>query len=154
MVFNPMDLTGRVVLVTGASSGLGRATAVLLSRLGARVLLLGRNLDRLEETRREMAGDGHVLVSFDLNESAAIPELLAKQATTFGSLAGIVHSAGVAQTKPLRVCSAADFEGLYRLNVVAAAQLLRGATRRGVTAPEGCSVVVVGSVMSVVADTA
>jgi len=148
-----MDMTGRAVLVTGASSGLGQATAVLLSRLGARVLLLGRNVDRLEKTRCEMAGEGHALVSFDLNESAAIPDLLGKQASEFGSFAGIVHSAGVTQTKPLRVCSAVDFEGLYRINVVAAAQLLRGATRRGVTAPEGCSAVVVGSVMSVVADT-
>jgi NAD(P)-dependent dehydrogenase (short-subunit alcohol dehydrogenase family) len=153
MVYNPMDLTGRAVLVTGASSGLGRATAVLLSRLGARVLLLGRNLERLQETRREMAGNGHALLSFDLNESAAIPDLLAKQASAFGAFAGVVHSAGAAQTKPLRVCSAADFEGLYRVNVVAAAQLLRGVTRRGVTAPQGCSVVVIGSVMSVVADT-
>jgi NAD(P)-dependent dehydrogenase (short-subunit alcohol dehydrogenase family) len=150
MTYNPMDLTGRAVLVTGASSGLGRATAILVSRLGGRVLLVARNSDRLAETLQSMEGDGHALLSFDLNDTEAIPKLVAEQAATFGPFAGLVHAAGVVLLKPLRMCRSEDYESIYRINVVAAAQLLRGLTmRRGVIAANGCSAVIVGSVMSV-----
>lgn len=148
---NPLDLTGRSVLVTGASSGLGRATAILMSRLGARVLLLGRSVQRLQETLDRLEGAGHQLVSFDLENVEGIPDLLADQATRFASFSGLVHSAGALTTKPLYLCRPEDYESLYRLHVVAAAQFLRGLTRRGVASPEGCSAVLVGSVMSCVA---
>ena len=154
MACNPMDLAGRTILVTGASSGLGRATAILVSRLGGRVLLVARNAERLAETHRLLEGDGHAVLAFDLNDTEKIPEMVAEQAAKMGPLAGVVHSAGVAVLKPLRMCRTADYESLYRINVVAAAQLLRGLTaKRGIVAPEGCSVVVVGSVMSILGST-
>ena len=81
-----MDLTGRAILVTGASSGLGRETAILASRLGARVLLLGRDRQRLRQTFESLEGQGHDSVSFDLNETDKIPELLAAQAIAFAVL--------------------------------------------------------------------
>jgi len=58
-MINPMDVTGRAFVVTGASSGIGRATAILLSRLGAKVVLVARNEDRLKETVGLMEGEGH-----------------------------------------------------------------------------------------------
>jgi len=150
MTYNPMDLTGRAILVTGASSGLGRATAILVSRLGGRVLLVARNVERLEETYHSLEGDGHSLLSVDLGETEMIPQMIADQAEKFGPFAGAVHAAGIALLKPLRVCRTADFESSYRINVVAGAQLLRGLTaRRGVIAAAGCSVVIIGSVMSI-----
>ena len=63
---NPMDMTGRWVLVTGASSGIGQATAILLAELGCRVILVARSEERLQATRDLMAGDGHVIKAFDL----------------------------------------------------------------------------------------
>jgi NAD(P)-dependent dehydrogenase (short-subunit alcohol dehydrogenase family) len=149
-MYNPMDLTGRRVLVTGASSGLGRATAILVSRLGGRVLLVARNAERLDETCRSLEGDGHAVLSFDLNETDKIPGMVAEQAAKCGPLDGVVHAAGIVPLKPLRVCRTADYERVYRINVIAGAQLLVGLTKRGVTASGGCSAVIVGSVMSVV----
>lgn len=147
---NPMDLTGRAVLVTGASSGLGRTTAILVSRLGGRVLLVARNVERLEETQRCLQGDGHAMLNFDLSETDHISEMVAEQAAKFGPFAGVVHAAGLVLLKPLRVCRPSDYESLYRINVVAAAQLLRGLTvQRDLVSTEGCSVVIVGSVMSI-----
>lgn len=55
-MINPMDLTGKRILITGASSGIGRETAVLVSQLGAEVVLLGRNEERLQETRDKLSG--------------------------------------------------------------------------------------------------
>lgn len=70
---NPMDLSGRVVLVTGASSGIGRDTAVLLSELGAQLVLTGRDPGRLNNTFSELAGKGHTIEPFDLRTAEQIP---------------------------------------------------------------------------------
>jgi len=56
---NPMDLTGRRILVTGASGGIGRAIAVTLSQLGARIVAAARNPERLAETLSRLEGEGH-----------------------------------------------------------------------------------------------
>ena len=63
---NPLDLTGRVILVTGASSGIGLATSVLLSQLGARIVLVARNKDRLAAALPQLEGTNHQAESFDL----------------------------------------------------------------------------------------
>ena len=67
-MINPMDLTGKRILITGASSGIGRETAVLVSQLGAEVVLLGRNEERLQETRDKLSGKGHVVIPLELRE--------------------------------------------------------------------------------------
>ena len=66
-MYNPLDLTGRTILVTGASSGIGRACAVMCARLGAKVVLMARNRQRLEETCSRMEGTGHCIVAGDFN---------------------------------------------------------------------------------------
>jgi NAD(P)-dependent dehydrogenase (short-subunit alcohol dehydrogenase family) len=146
MTCNPMDLTGANVLVTGASSGLGRATAILLSQLGARILLIGRNTERLDETHNSLEGDGHQSLPFDLNDVGLIPAMLTEQASSFGQFEGLVHAAGVLSTRPLRITGPELFEETYQINVVAAGQLIRGMTKRAVVSDKGCSVVLVGSV--------
>ena len=65
-MINPMELTGKRIMVTGASSGIGRETAILLSQLGAQVVLLGRDEKRLAETEEKMSGEGHVTISLEL----------------------------------------------------------------------------------------
>lgn len=63
--YNPFSLENKTILVTGASSGIGRATAREASRLGARVILAGRNRERLEETMAMLSGEGHGMVTGD-----------------------------------------------------------------------------------------
>jgi len=149
MALNPMDLTGRCVLITGASSGLGRATAILMSRLGARLLLLGRNVERLRQTLAALEGEGHGVLEFDLNNVDGIVPMLTEQAAKFSPLSGLVHAAGITQTRPLQVCRPEDYESIYRVNVVAASQLLRGLTKPRIVLPTGCSAVIIGSDMSI-----
>ena len=67
-MINPMELTGKRILVTGASSGIGRETAILISNLGAQVVLLGRDEQRLTETKEKLSGEGHVAISLELRE--------------------------------------------------------------------------------------
>ena len=65
-MFNPFSLEGKTILVTGASSGIGRQCAIDCSKMGAQVILVARNEERLAETLAQMDGEGHLSVAFDL----------------------------------------------------------------------------------------
>ncbi len=90
-MYNPFSLEGKTILVTGASSGIGKATAIECSKQGASVILLGRNLERLTQAKEECEGTQHSVIQFDLSDIDAISKLL----EMIPVLDGIVHSAGV-----------------------------------------------------------
>ena len=146
---NPLDMRGRTVLVTGASSGIGRETAILLSELDARVVLVARNRERLEETLGRMSGEGHRIEPFDLNETDAIPDWIKRITTETGPLGGLVHSAGVVTTIPVQAASTARIESLMRTNVTSAIMLVK-AFRRSGCALRGSGIVLLSSIMGIV----
>lgn len=74
--FNPFTLEGKSILVTGASSGIGRATAIVCSKMGASLLITGRNEQRLNETFNELKGENHHSIIADLSTSEGRRQLL------------------------------------------------------------------------------
>lgn len=88
---NQFSLEGKTILVTGASSGIGRAVAIECSKVGAKVILLGRNGERLLQTKEECEGSDHSIIQFDLSDIDNINGLI----KMLPDLDGIVHSAGV-----------------------------------------------------------
>ena len=90
-MYNPFSLEGKTILVTGASSGIGKATAIECSKAGAKVMLLGRNIDRLNETLSNCNGEGHTFIQCDLGELNSLPEKL----NDLQELDGVVHNAGI-----------------------------------------------------------
>lgn len=147
MSTHPLDLTGRAYLITGASAGLGRAIAEYVARLGARTILVARDQARLEEVRAGLAGAGHVTAAFDLFATEEIPAWMRDLAKAHGPLDGLVHSAGMLTTAPLRMLTAKDWERSFALNVSAAAALTKGFRQPNVRAAGGGSVVFLSSVM-------
>lgn len=144
-MINPLDLTGQTILVTGASSGIGRETARLISQLGGHVVLVGRNEERLAETLRSLDGEGHRAELLDLSSTDEIPRWLKKISASSGPLHGLVHSAGIHKLRPLRVLSSHILEDVMRINVGAAIGLAKGFLQKGVCAPSG-SIVFLSSV--------
>jgi NAD(P)-dependent dehydrogenase (short-subunit alcohol dehydrogenase family) len=138
-------LTGQTILVTGASSGIGRETARLISQLGARVVLVARNEERLAETLRSLDGDGHMVEPFDISSADEIPRWLKRISTSSGPLHGLVHSAGIHKLRPLRVLAAKTVEDVMRVNVGAAIGLAKGFCQKSVCASGG-SIVFLSSV--------
>jgi len=124
-MFNPFSLAGRRVLVTGASSGIGRDCALLLGGLGAHVILTARDEDRLSETLAQMPGSGHVVERFDLNQGDAVLDWLRELVGRSGKLDGLVHCAGVQGFHALRTITTATMTKMFQTNVVGAAMLVR-----------------------------
>lgn len=149
MSANRWDLSGRIFLVTGASSGIGLATAVLLSQLGATLVLLGRNRERLEAVLPQLSGTGHRLETYDLDISENLPALLKTLAAETSPLSGLVHCAGAQVVRPLRVLMSNEIDRLLRLNVNASLMLAKALRQKGVHTAQ-TSLVFVSSVMGLV----
>lgn len=96
--YNPFSLEGKIIMVTGASSGIGRGIAVTCSKMGATLIINGRNKNRLQETLMQLEGEGHVVVSGDLTDSTTLIEMLEK----IPKLDGVVHCAGIGQRIPCK----------------------------------------------------
>jgi NAD(P)-dependent dehydrogenase (short-subunit alcohol dehydrogenase family) len=148
-MINPMDLKDRTILVTGASSGIGRETAILLSQLGARLILVGRNLEQLSNTLASLEGTAHKVYAFDLSNVDEIPRWMKDVTSTSCPLHGLVHSAGLQFTRPLRIMTSESIEELMRVNVTAAIFLAKAFRQKGVSADSG-SIVYLSSVMGLV----
>jgi NAD(P)-dependent dehydrogenase (short-subunit alcohol dehydrogenase family) len=146
---NPLQMESKTVLVTGASSGIGRSTAILLSQLGARVVLVGRNQDRLQETLSAMAGTGHQQALFDLERVEEILPWLNHLVETSGPLDGLVCAAGISSLRPLRALDIAHFDKVMKINCHSVVALTTAFCRKRVRQPEA-SVVLVASVAGLV----
>jgi len=148
-LINPWNLTGRKILVTGASSGIGRATSVLLSDLGASVVLVARNREQLRHTVSLMSGDSHRIEVRDLFDVESIPSWLGAVTQEAGPLHGLVHCAGIHSIRPLRFLGVDQIDQSLRLNVTAAIQLAKGFRQKNVFAAPA-SVVLLSSVLGLV----
>jgi NAD(P)-dependent dehydrogenase (short-subunit alcohol dehydrogenase family) len=145
---NPLNLAGRTLLVTGASSGIGRDTAVLLSELGARVVITARRVDALDVTRQRMADGNHAAEAFDLAGLDEIPAWVSALAARYGPFSGLVHAAGIRKTVALRATSLATLEQTFSVNVHTAVMLAKGLRQKGCCA-RGASLVFLSSVSAV-----
>ena len=142
-MYNPLDLTGKRILVTGASAGIGRACAVMVSKLGAHVILVARRKDVLDETFGMMEGRDHQILPFDLSALEKMEELF-QQATKDGSLYGLVHAAGLISAGPVHMLSPENIFRIMNLNYCSFVMLMKYFSKRKYCM--GGSVVVVSSV--------
>ncbi len=112
-MYNPFSLDGKTCFVTGASSGLGSGTAIECAKMGAQIVLSGRNEQRLQETLASLEGEGHVVVSGDLNEEDVRQDIVSKMPV----INGIVHCAGISQIKMAKFMDSTSLESIFQTNV-------------------------------------
>jgi len=141
MTYNPFTLQGRSILITGASSGIGRSTAIECSRLGARLIITGRNQQRLEEVLHQLDGDGHQSVIADLTQMDQVEHLIAQLPV----IDGVVLCAGQGTVVPFKMADRKKLDPIFEVNYFAPVELLRQLLKKKKLAP-GASVVFVSSI--------
>jgi NAD(P)-dependent dehydrogenase (short-subunit alcohol dehydrogenase family) len=116
-MYNPFSLTEKTILVTGASSGIGRAVAIECSKMGATVILTARNEERLQETLLQMPGNSHLIIAADLTKQNDLLSLIEKTP----ALDGLVNCAGLVKTLPVQFIDAGSLEEIMAVNFMSPA---------------------------------
>src|SRR3974377_2252806 len=138
MMDNYLNLSNKTIAVTGASSGIGKAAAQMLSRFGSKVVLISRNSQRLKAVWKSLAGNGHSYYDYDLSKCDGIIELLKMITDEQGPLDGLFHAAGVSFMSPLSILKEKHLDPVIDINLGATLMLakafcLKGVRRQGDT---------------------
>lgn len=139
-MYNPYLLKEKTILVTGASSGIGRATAIECSKMGAKVVVTARNEERLKETLDSLEGEGHQMICFDLNETDKLDEFVA----SLPPIQGLVSNAGTTVIAPVKFIKEDSLKELLQVNTVSPILLLQRLLKKKVLS-KGSSVVFTSS---------
>lgn len=138
--FNPFTLEDKKILITGASSGIGKAIAIACSKLGALVIISGRNEDKLQDTFSLLEGESNIKVTADLTSEDGIEAIV----SNVPQLNGIVHCAGVGGRSLLKMIREKEIERIMRSNFNAPVLLQRALLKKKKVA-NGASIVLMGS---------
>jgi NAD(P)-dependent dehydrogenase (short-subunit alcohol dehydrogenase family) len=140
MEYNPFSLKGKTILVTGASSGIGQATAIECAQMGAEVVITGRDTERLQATA-DLMGNLKAQIAADLTNQEDVERLVA----ALPPLDGAVLCAGNSTTLPLQFGSREKFDEMFNVNFFAPVELLRLMYKKKVL-QKGASVVLIASI--------
>jgi len=139
--YNPFTLAGKTVLVTGASSGMGRATAIECSRMGAQLIITGRNEARLNEVLSKLDGEGHTAIAVDLTN----PDDLKSLTGNIEKIDGMVLCAGITETVTTAFASRKKFNKIFETNFFSTVELIRLIQKGKKINSEG-SIVIISSI--------
>ncbi|WP_016990248.1 SDR family NAD(P)-dependent oxidoreductase [Flavobacterium sp. ACAM 123] len=151
MINNPFSLSGKNLVITGASSGIGRQCAITANTLGAFVILLGRSNQRLNETASLLSNKNYLLLATDITDyeltSNSLEELLKDL-----KIDGIVHAAGISTTLPLRNITPPKLQPFFETNVFAPINITKLLIKAKFVNPQGMSIIFISSVMGIVGE--
>ena len=153
-MYNPFSLENKVIIVTGASSGIGAQCAIDCSKMGARVVLVARNEERLKQTLEQCEESSrHIILPLDLSSSDGLKESIKDVVAKVGKINGVVNCAGMSSVTPLKLVTDELLDQFFRTNVYSAINLSKEVTHVGNYDKEhGCSIIFFASIMGLCGD--
>lgn len=144
-----LNFKNKNILITGASSGIGRACAVSLSKLGANIIMIARNTERLREAYHQLTKGKHQYHPFDISQINMVQDIVREIVEQSGKITGFVHSAGMELTLPFRNTNYDDYKKIFDVNVFAGLELARQISRKKNYDESGSSFVFISSIRSI-----
>ena len=141
-----IDFSGKFLLITGASSGIGEAAALLLDQLGAKLVLIGRNTQKLNEINAKLQGKHHIILEKEITDWTDIKKEFKALCEKNGALDGLVHCAGTHLIKPFKFITDDNIDTMFDVNVKATFRLLQAFRQKGCCAANA-SIVLLSSVV-------
>jgi NAD(P)-dependent dehydrogenase (short-subunit alcohol dehydrogenase family) len=147
MSHDPFSLRNKTILITGASSGIGRQTSIDCSHMGANLILLGRRKQELEKTLKLLDKGNHSFYVCDITDFGSLEPIINQAVDCSGKIAGFVHSAGIESTIPLGNIKPEYYNKFFSTNVVSAFEITKTVAKKKYLDPEGASIVFIASIM-------
>lgn len=147
-MINPMDLSGKRILVTGATGGMGSVTAVQLSKLGAKVVICDFNAEALDRVYAQLEGEGHAKYVLNLGNVDGIEACVKQMVDECGMFNGFAFLAGIAPMRPLKMTKRENMIEVADINLYSFIEIVRCITKKGCFADEG-SIVAISSTASI-----
>lgn len=125
-MYNPYSLEGKTILITGASSGIGRSAAIECSKLGATVFITARNEERLKATLAQLEGDNHKMIICDLSKPDEVTSLI----DSLPEIDGVINNAGYTMFAPIPFIDENVMKDMYIVNTIAPIMILRSLVKK------------------------
>jgi NAD(P)-dependent dehydrogenase (short-subunit alcohol dehydrogenase family) len=140
-------IRNKTIIITGASSGIGRQTAIDCSSRGANVVLLGRREEELQKTFSLLSKGMNSFYVCDITDYVTLEPIISKAVDFSGRISGFVHSAGIESTLPLSNIKPEYYDKFFSTNVISAFEILRIIAKKKYLSSEGASTVFISSIM-------
>lgn len=145
---NIVDLTNKIIVITGAGSGIGQQTAITASKVGATVVMLDYSEEGMQDTLSQMDENQHQCIKVDLSQIDNIAPLIKEVIANVGAVHGLVHCAGISSRKPLNMLKREGFDRLMNINFYSFVELVKQITKKG-NMVNGGSIAVMSSISSI-----
>ncbi len=147
---SPFNLKAKTIIITGASSGIGRQCAIACSQMDATIVLFGRDYERLKETLGLMDNpEKHIIYSIDLLEYEKVANIVKDIVTPHRKLDGLINCAGISTTLPLNAISPQKMEQFFQTNVIGPLNITKQVVKSSNFNKSGGSIIFISSVMGV-----
>ena len=146
-MYNPFSLKGKNIVITGASSGIGRQSAISCSQFGGNIILIARNEERLNETYNQLDKGSHLYYSLDITKYDEIEPIIKDAVSKIGEISGFIHSAGIEMILPLSILKPDKIEKVMSINVISAFNIARILSKKKYVS-EMASFVFISSIMA------
>ena len=139
-MYNPYSLKGKTILITGASSGIGKSAAIECSKMGANVIITARNGTKLSQVMNELEGNSHRMVLCDLSNEADIDKMVEE----LPEVQGLINNAGYTKILPVQFINTEAINDIFQVNTVAPMLLLQKLLKKKII-KKGASIVFTSS---------
>jgi NAD(P)-dependent dehydrogenase (short-subunit alcohol dehydrogenase family) len=146
---SPFTLKNKNIMITGASSGIGRQCAISCSQMGANVVLVARNEQRLNETLQKLSPGNHLVFCQDITQYKKLKDIVNRAVSKTGQLDGFIHSAGIEITLPARSMDSKKYERLFATNVISGFEIAKIISNKKFINPQRASFVFIASITGI-----